>query len=74
MTTTRQRRLVIQIPCFNEAGQLPATLAALPREVAGFDRVEWLVIDDGGRHRRGRPRPRRRPRGAPPTAAWRRPS
>jgi glycosyltransferase involved in cell wall biosynthesis len=39
--------LVIQIPCFNEAEQLPATLAYLPREVPGFDLVEWLVIDDG---------------------------
>ncbi|HSF94410.1 MAG TPA: glycosyltransferase family 2 protein [Thermohalobaculum sp.] len=41
------RKLIIQIPCFNEAGQLPATLAELPREVPGFDKVEWLVIDDG---------------------------
>jgi glycosyltransferase involved in cell wall biosynthesis len=40
-------KLIIQIPCFNEAEQLPQTLADLPREVAGFDRVEWLVIDDG---------------------------
>jgi glycosyltransferase involved in cell wall biosynthesis len=40
-------KLIIQIPCFNEAEQLPRTLADLPREVAGFDRVEWLVIDDG---------------------------
>jgi len=41
------RKLVIQIPCYNEAGQLPATLADLPREVPGFGTVEWLVIDDG---------------------------
>jgi glycosyltransferase involved in cell wall biosynthesis len=40
-------KLIIQIPCFNEAQQLPRTLADLPREVAGFDAVEWLVIDDG---------------------------
>jgi glycosyltransferase involved in cell wall biosynthesis len=40
-------KLIIQIPCFNEAEQLPATLADLPREVEGFDTVEWLVIDDG---------------------------
>jgi glycosyltransferase involved in cell wall biosynthesis len=40
-------KLIIQIPCFNEAEQLPRTLAELPREVEGFDRVEWLVIDDG---------------------------
>ncbi len=40
-------KLIIQIPCFNEEEQLPATLADLPREVAGFDVVEWLIIDDG---------------------------
>src|SRR5256885_10041775 len=40
-------KLIIQIPCFNEAQQLPQTLADLPREVEGFDSVEWLVVDDG---------------------------
>ena len=40
-------KLVVQIPCLNEARTLPATLAALPREVPGFDAVEWLVVDDG---------------------------
>jgi len=40
-------KLIIQIPCFNEADALPVTLAALPRSVAGCDQVEWLVIDDG---------------------------
>jgi glycosyltransferase involved in cell wall biosynthesis len=40
-------KLIIQIPCFNEAEQLPQTLADLPHEVPGFDAVEWLVIDDG---------------------------
>jgi glycosyltransferase involved in cell wall biosynthesis len=47
MTDTSGHKLIIQIPCFNEAGQLPAMLAGLPRQVPGFDRVEWLVIDDG---------------------------
>ena len=40
-------KLIIQIPCFNEARTLPIALSALPRNVNGFDRVEWLVIDDG---------------------------
>jgi glycosyltransferase involved in cell wall biosynthesis len=40
-------KLIIQIPCLNEEETLPITLADLPREVAGFDAVEWLVIDDG---------------------------
>jgi glycosyltransferase involved in cell wall biosynthesis len=40
-------KLIIQIPCFNEADALPATLRDLPKAVDGFDRVEWLIIDDG---------------------------
>ena len=40
-------KLLIQIPCFNEAESLPHALAALPRTVRGFDRVEWLIVDDG---------------------------
>lgn len=40
-------KLIIQIPCLNESETLSIALAALPRHVAGFDKVEWLVIDDG---------------------------
>ncbi len=40
-------KLIIQIPCYNEAEALPVTLSALPREVPGFDSVEWLIVDDG---------------------------
>jgi len=40
-------KLIIQIPCFNEAETLSITLSALPRAVPGFDFVEWLIIDDG---------------------------
>lgn len=40
-------KLIIQIPCFNEQETLHIALAALPREVEGFDTVEWLVINDG---------------------------
>ena len=40
-------KLIIQIPCYNEAKSLPITLADLPRNVEGFDQVEWLIIDDG---------------------------
>lgn len=40
-------KLIIQIPCYNEAETLGVALSALPREVAGFDSVEWLIIDDG---------------------------
>ena len=44
-------KLIIQIPCFNEEGQLPTTLAHLPRDVDGFETVEWLIIDDGSTDR-----------------------
>src|SRR5439155_22293996 len=44
-------KLIIQIPCFNEEDQLPATLSDLPRELAGVDTVEWLIIDDGSTDR-----------------------
>lgn len=40
-------KLIIQIPCLNESGTLAIAINALPREVEGFDSVEWLVVDDG---------------------------
>ena len=43
-TTTK---LIIQIPCLDEAATLPATLSDLPRSIPGIDVVEVLVIDDG---------------------------
>lgn len=42
-------KLIIQIPCYNEAQTLPITLAALPRRLNGIDEVEVLIIDDGSR-------------------------
>jgi glycosyltransferase involved in cell wall biosynthesis len=44
-------KLIIQIPCLNEEEVLPVTLSDLPRQVEGFDEVEWLVIDDGSTDR-----------------------
>jgi glycosyltransferase involved in cell wall biosynthesis len=40
-------KLIIQIPCYNEAATLPATLEVLPRQLSGVDIIEYLVIDDG---------------------------
>ena len=40
-------KLIIQIPCYNEADTLAITLKELPRTVEGFDKVEWLIINDG---------------------------
>jgi glycosyltransferase involved in cell wall biosynthesis len=44
-------KLIIQIPCLNEEQTLPVTLNDLPRELPGFDTVEWLVVDDGSTDR-----------------------
>lgn len=41
------KKLIIQIPCYNEEDTLGVTINELPREVEGFDVVEWLIIDDG---------------------------
>ena len=47
----RLKKLVIQIPCYNEEQTLGITLEQLPRKVAGVDVVEWLIIDDGSNDR-----------------------
>lgn len=41
------RKLIIQIPCYNEAETLPITVGDLPRQLPGIDEIEFLVIDDG---------------------------
>ena len=43
------KKLIIQIPCLNEAQTLPATLADLPKSIPGVDAIEVLIIDDGSR-------------------------
>ena len=40
-------KLIIQIPCYNEEGSLPSTLADLPTEISGIDTIVVLIIDDG---------------------------
>ncbi len=42
-------KLIIQIPCYNEAQTLPQTLADLPKQLPGVDTIEYLIIDDGSR-------------------------
>jgi glycosyltransferase involved in cell wall biosynthesis len=42
-------KLIIQIPCLNEAATLPATVRELPRSIPGVDTIEILVVDDGSR-------------------------
>lgn len=40
-------KLVVQIPCFNEAETLPLVLASIPKKIPGVDEVVILVVDDG---------------------------
>lgn len=40
-------KLIIQIPCYNEEKTLAITVADLPRQIAGIDEIEYLIIDDG---------------------------
>lgn len=40
-------KLLIQIPCYNEAGTLPQTIADLPIAIPGISQIETLVVDDG---------------------------
>ena len=40
-------KLIVQIPVLNEADTIAAVLADIPRELAGIDIVEVLIIDDG---------------------------
>ena len=47
----RPIKLIVQIPCFNEEQTLPETVADIPRQIDGVDRVEILIIDDGSSDR-----------------------
>jgi glycosyltransferase involved in cell wall biosynthesis len=40
-------KLIIQIPCHNEAQVITQTIKSLPTSVEGFDVIEYLIIDDG---------------------------
>jgi glycosyltransferase involved in cell wall biosynthesis len=40
-------KLIVQIPCLDEAHTLPGVLEAIPRSIEGIDAVELLIVDDG---------------------------
>ncbi len=40
-------KLIIQIPCYNEAETLEIALNALPKKIEGIDVIEYLIINDG---------------------------
>lgn len=42
-------KLIIQIPCYNEAETLEIALNDLPKQIDGIDEIEYLIIDDGCR-------------------------
>ena len=42
-------KLIIQIPCFNEAETLKIALDALPKKIEGIDTIEYLIINDGSK-------------------------
>lgn len=40
-------KLVVQIPCLNEAATLPLVLKSIPKKIPGIDEIVVLIIDDG---------------------------
>ncbi len=40
-------KLIIQIPCYNEAATLTVALDDLPRHIDGIDEIETLIINEG---------------------------
>ncbi|MBQ7360734.1 MAG: glycosyltransferase family 2 protein [Lachnospiraceae bacterium] len=42
-------KLIIQIPCYNEAETLLVALNDLPKKIEGIDEIEYLIINDGSK-------------------------
>lgn len=42
-------KLIIQIPCYNEAETLEIALNDLPKRLEGIDEIEYLIINDGSK-------------------------
>lgn len=40
-------KLIVQIPCYNEAENIAEVIAAIPREIDGVDEVAVMIVDDG---------------------------
>ena len=45
----REMKLIIQIPCYNEAETLEIALNDLPKQIDGIDEIEYLIINDGSK-------------------------
>ena len=44
-------KLIIQIPCYNEAETLEIALNDLPKHIDGIDEIEYLIINDGSKEK-----------------------
>ena len=44
-----EMKLIIQIPCYNEAETLEVALNDLPKHIDGIDEIEYLIINDGSK-------------------------
>lgn len=42
-------KLIIQVPCYNEAETLEVALNDLPKHIDGIDEIEYLIINDGSK-------------------------
>lgn len=49
MKRGKNMKLIIQIPCYNEAETLEIALNDLPKQIVGIDEIEYLIINDGSR-------------------------
>ncbi len=49
ITEEEQLKLIIQIPCYNEAETLEIALNDLPKQIDGIDEIEYLIINDGSK-------------------------
>ena len=45
----QKMKLIIQIPCYNEAETLEIALNDLPKHIDGIDEIEYLIINDGSK-------------------------
>ena len=40
-------KVIVQIPCLNEAETLPLVMKTMPKKIPGVDVLEYLIVDDG---------------------------
>ena len=41
------KKLIVMVPCYNEAKTLPLVIKSIPKKIPGISKIETLVIDDG---------------------------